>query len=467
MANQEHLEILLRNRNSNAWNNWRKQHPALQPDFRGADLRSADLSGVDLYKADLSDAHLSNAYLFNADLIGANLSRAHLNGAKLSDANLNEADLNLANLSNAILCKADLRGAILREAQLSGADLHGANFSGANLSEADLSGANLYEANLSSANLSKADLSCATLIEANLSRADLSRAYLGKADLVATNLYRAALIEANLSSANLSSANLSGADLSGADLSGADLRQANLSSANLNDANLCWSNISEANCCGTNLTGCAIYAISAWNVSLEEASQTGLIITRAGEEATITVDNLEVAQLIYLLLNNRKIHDVIDTITSKVVLILGRFTPERKAILDVITDELRRHNYLPVLFDFEKPVSRDLTETVSTLAHLARFILVDLTDPSSTPHEVASVIPLTVVPIQPLLTLQPIIVEGKAVERHEYTMFEDLRKRYHWVLPTFRYQDTADLLSSLQERIIKPAEQKAKELAQR
>ncbi len=130
-------------------------------------------------------------------------------------------------------------------------------------------------------------------------------------------------------------------------------------------------------------------------------------------------------------------------------------------------DELRNRDYLPVLFDFEKPVSRDLTETVSTLAHLARFIIVDLTDPSSAPHEVATVIPQTVVPVQPLLTLQPLIAEGKVVERHEYAMFEDLRKRYNWVLPTFRYQDIADLLTSLQKHIIEPAEQKAKELAQR
>ena len=38
----------------------------------------------------------------------------------------------------------------------------------------------------------------------------------------------------------------------------------------------------------------------------------------------------------YLLLNNEEIRHVIDTITSKVVLILGRFMPERKAILDAI-----------------------------------------------------------------------------------------------------------------------------------
>jgi hypothetical protein len=72
-----------------------------------------------------------------------------------------------------------------------------------------------------------------------------------------------------------------------------------------------------------------------------------------------------------------------------------------------------------------------------------------------------------VVPVQPLLTLQPLIVDGKAVERHEYAMFEDLRRRYSWVLPTFRYQDTSDLLASLQKHIIEPAEQKAKELEKR
>ena len=91
------------------------------------------------------------------------------------------------------------------------------------------------------------------------------------------------------------------------------------------------------------------------------------------------------AQFIYLLLNNQKIRNVIDTITSKVVLILGRFTPERKVVLEAIRDELRKRDYLPVLFDFETPVSKNLTGTILTLANMARFIIADLTDPSSVP----------------------------------------------------------------------------------
>ena len=67
------------------------------------------------------------------------------------------------------------------------------------------------------------------------------------------------------------------------------------------------------------------------------------------------MDNLEVAQFIYLLLNNAKIREVIDTITSKVVLILGRFTPERKVVLDALREELQKRDYVPVLFDFDKP----------------------------------------------------------------------------------------------------------------
>ena len=125
---------------------------------------------------------------------------------------------------------------------------------------------------------------------------------------------------------------------------------------------------------------------------LEGAIQSNLVITPEDESA-IQVDNLEVAQFIYLLLNNEKIRDVIDTITSKVVLILGRFTPERKVVLDAIRDELRKRDYLPVLFDFEKPASKDLTGTISTLANMARFIIADLTDPSSVPHELARLVP--------------------------------------------------------------------------
>ena len=63
------------------------------------------------------------------------------------------------------------------------------------------------------------------------------------------------------------------------------------------------------------------------------------------------VDNIKVAQFIYLLLNNEEVRHVIDTITSKAVLILGRFSPERKIILDRLREELRKRHYVPIMFD--------------------------------------------------------------------------------------------------------------------
>src|SRR5205814_6798470 len=129
------------------------------------------------------------------------------------------------------------------------------------------------------------------------------------------------------------------------------------------------------------------------------------------------------------------------------------FTPERKAVLDTLRDELRKENYTPVLFDFEKPVSRDFTETVRTLAHLARFIIADLTDPSSIPQELQAIVPDLEVPVKPVL------LEAK----REYAMFVDFRK-YHWVLPVYLYKDRESLLASLQHEIIEPANKKAREL---
>jgi hypothetical protein len=235
------------------------------------------------------------------------------------------------------------------------------------------------------------------------------------------------------------------------DLSGADLTRADLNDADLIGANLIGTNFAEAT-----LTNCNIYGISAWSVELKGATQNNLVITPS-HEPTITVDNLKIAQFIYLLLNNEEIRDVINTITTKVVLILGRFTPERKAVLDELRDALRLQGFLPILFDFERPASRDITETVSTLAHLARFVIADITDAKSIPQEL-----MIIVPNLPSVPVQPLILESQ----HEYGMFEHFM-RFPWVLPVYRYTDEQSLLQSLQEKVITPAEQKAKELEKR
>jgi hypothetical protein len=170
-------------------------------------------------------------------------------------------------------------------------------------------------------------------------------------------------------------------DLSGAFFTMANLRGAFLFRANLNGASLSGAQLIQADLSDADLTGCHIYGIFAWGLKLSDATKQRDLLITPPYEAGVTTDDIEIAQFLYLLIHNQKIRKVIDTITSKVVLILGRFTPpERKQVLDALRDELRRHNYLPVVFDFDVPENRDISETVSLLARMARFIIADLTD---------------------------------------------------------------------------------------
>ncbi|MBA3823562.1 MAG: hypothetical protein H0X24_06595 [Ktedonobacterales bacterium] len=56
------------------------------------------------------------------------------------------------------------------------------------------------------------------------------------------------------------------------------------------------------------------------------------------------MDDLEVAQFIYRLLNNQKLRNVIDTLAKRAVLILGRFG-EHIPMLQQTQDALRHHGF--------------------------------------------------------------------------------------------------------------------------
>jgi hypothetical protein len=343
--------------------------------------------------------------------------------------------------------RVDFRGPDFGGIDLSGTDLRGSQLYDANLSGADLSGADLSDANLERANLQRTNCHRVRAERANLARvtaeesvfndAKLDQATLAQADFSWTYLFRTSLRNAQLGEAIFNGAHFGQADCSGADFTYADLRYSNFANANLQSANL---------------SGCRVFGTSSWGLKLDHAMQSNLVISNDGEP-TITVDNLEVAQFIYVLINNRNVRHVIDTVTSKVVLILGRFSDARKPILDAIRSQLRKRNYVPVLFDFDKPVHRDITETVSILAHMARFIIADITDARSIPQELDRIVPaLPSVPVQPLLSSA----------QREYAMFEHFR-RYPWVLLPFRYKDEEHLLAGLEQHVIGPAEAKARE----
>jgi len=453
MANRKHLKIL--KQGVHVWNEWRAKNPGVVgPDLRFADLSRADLIRVDLRFADLFGAYLLGANLREAYLLGAYLSKAELKGSDLFGANLCEANLSRADLGKANLGKANLIGATLSEANLCEANLIGAT-----LSEANLEKANLIGATLSEADLEKANLIGANLREANLEKANLVGSNLREANLEKVNLIGAKLSEADLRRANLTEADLTGADLFGADLREADLRGAYLTDANLMQADLRGTNLVRSVLVGTKidrakLSGSSVYAVNVWDLEGEFEEQKDLVITPEGDPV-ITVDNIKVAQFVYLILNNEEIRDVINTLTSKSVLILGRFAiPERKAILDALKNKLREYNLLPIVFDFDRPTDKDFTETSKTLAGLAYFVIADITNPKSSPLELQATVPDYQIPFV------PIIQEGE----QPFAMMVDLQKKYNWVLDTLSYNSIDTLIKALKPAIIDPAIQKHNEL---
>ena len=409
MANAGHLEIV-RDRIDH-WNEWRRKNTTVVPDFTGADLSEINLAGANLAKADFSGAKLA----------GTNFSGANLARAKFFRADLSQADLSRAILFKANLSQADMAGANLNGADLTGAFLIRANLSGASLLQACMKGANLGQASLFRAKLKGAVLSQASFFKADLSEADLS--------------------EANLEGANLQEA---------------VLERTNLRSANAANANFCFATLLRTNLENAVLDNCAVYGTSLWDVNLSDSRQRDLDIMPA-QQPVLSVDSLQTAQLVGMLLHHEKARYEVFSITLNTVLVIGRFLPDRKPVLAAIKEALRRGEYSPLVLDFYLPGSGDKNEIVKTLGKMSRFVIADLTDD----RRIAETLD-AVVHFLPSIPIQPIGQKGReqgAADSHYH--------KYRWVLPFWRFMDQDDLAKKIEREVIAPAEQKAAEIRQK
>lgn len=311
----------------------------------------------------------------------------------------------------------------------------------------------LRNANLENAQLDQVNLGEALLSGVNLEEASLYSAYLRKADLFTATLTGSDLRYANLSKADLTLASLVSVNARGAKFIDAILRETDLSEAKLNSADFTRAILIETRLFDAELEDCNVYGISAWDLELLGTKQTDLNIS-PDPDTQITVDNLEVAQFIYMMLNSQKIRDVLETITTKSVLILGRFSDAQlKARLDAMRDKLRELNYLPIVFDFERLTGQDFTETIKLLAAMSKFVIAELSQAQSIQQELQAIIPDFEKPVV------PIIQKGEQV----WSMFESHQRKDH-VLPIVTYNDTDDLISKFNGIVINPAEKKHQEI---
>lgn len=394
------LDVL--SRGAPAWNAWRQSNPDAYIDLRHADLfarfgkKTTTGEEFPLPGVNLSSANVSGANLAKVDLTGADLSAVYGAGT-----NFQSAELNRANLSGAYLPEGDFR-----LTRLNGADLRLAAIDDSDFFMAEMNGANLRSA--------------------SLSRCQITECSFVNAILAQTNFEDTVLRDSDLTGANMRGANLTGAGLVGANLSSADLSESR------------------------------VFGTSVWKTVFDGTKQNNLIITPDGEPE-LTTDNLKIAQFIYLMMNNEEIRDIIDTIHSKVVLLLGRFTPERKPVLDAIRDELRKRDYISVMFDFTRPSSKTFIGTIKTLASMTRFVIADLTDARVVVQEIEMILrEYPSVPVQPILIADqrpPSVI----LDYSDFDSFLDI----------FLYRDREMLLSNLGAHVVAPAENKAAEIASR
>ena len=398
------------------WNYWRKSNPEIEPVLTGANLFRANLEGVDFSNTNLRGANLEASKLVKANLHNAELHSTLLMRSALHGANLQHANCVQANFEGAVL-----KGACLHQANFERAKLKGARFTFAKMKATKFTNANLVDTDFSGIDSENVDFQGAKLRNANFQKAILKKANLRSADLI-----------------------------------GANLREANMKNASLIDANLRNASFVKTIIKGANFDSCRIYGISAWDLIGEPSSEKNLIINPS-KNPHVQVDNLEVAQFVYLLLANKKLREVIDTISSKVILILGRFTSERKIVLDRLRDELRNKGFVPIIFDFSRPRNKDFTETIMTLAGLSLFVIADITNPKSSPLELQAVVPDYQIPFV------PIIQSGE----EPFSMFVNLQAKYDWVLTTIAYRSIDELVDVLDEAIIERALEKHIQLRQK
>jgi hypothetical protein len=127
-------------------------------------------------------------------------------------------------------------------------------------------------------------------------------------------------------------------------------------------------------------------------------------------------------------------------------------------VLNRLRDELRKRDYVPIVFNFDKTETKDFTETVRLLAGLSKFVMADVTNPKSALLELQATVPEIMVPFQ------PIIEESQ----EPFAMLMGLWVKHRdWVFdPVYCFSVDA-LVASFDKEIIAPAEARFDDLVMR
>jgi hypothetical protein len=84
------------------------------------------------------------------------------------------------------------------------------------------------------------------------------------------------------------------------------------------------------------------------------------------------------------------------------------------------------------------------------------FVIVDVTNPKSTPLEMEATVKQFKIPYVPII--------DTSADQRPFAMMIDLQKSFHWVLPTFAYKSKEELFKNLKLIVIDRALEKHNQL---
>lgn len=396
MQKEELIELI--NMGYLKWNLFRIKHPEFIPDLSDINLSKKDLRNYNFSKSKLLRTNFQKSHLGETDFSGSTVAYANFKNSYFSNVNFNNADLRFSNLKSTIIKNSVFDNSLFNHSTLNGSKIKNSSFIKSNFRNSELCSVYFDNCITKKAHFEGSFLRETMFINSNLQLIKMNNCKFLFLSFDNCNFRNGMLYDSifdncqfymcNFTYTLLTNSTIINSTITKSDFSNVDFRHSQFSANKLEDSDLSRSKI---------------FGVSTWKLNLINTTQNDLRITDINEPK-ITIDNIEVAQFIYLLLNNAKLREIIDTVTSKVVLILGRFTENRKKILEELRNTLKTKNFLPIIIDFDVPHSRTTLETISTVAHMAKFIIADLSDSKSVLQELQFIVTnLPSVIVQPII----------------------------------------------------------------
>ena len=143
------------------------------------------------------------------------------------------------------------------------------------------------------------------------------------------------------------------------------------------------------------------------------------------------------------------------------VLIFGFFGTDRVENRDALREELRRRDYVPLVFPFTRPPHSNTADIIRAVAPLTRFAIAEMTASPDIEAELAVTLELFLSQTRvPLVPLSLLFVSTSTLDM-------ELHRKYPSVLRPHAYQDSDELHKSFDMVVTRPVAAKLREISER